>query len=113
MSGTNFKETVKQVAPDLGPHFPQSRTAWEVLESTFDQPETEDEVYQIPKAEVTELSMDQVMKRLLDLETRLEKSSIELFRDYLSDDGTDDDLEEWFDAFFLFLGLKEVKHFIS
>ncbi len=69
-----------------------------------------------PKPVIETLTFDDIVDRLRQAEQTLGKSSVELFSTYLSSDSDitgQQELEDWFDLFFLFLGTEEVKRFLT
>ena len=115
MTGTAYEvlESRKTTVERLGIER-KTETDWHLFEH---ESETDDE----SQARVTiriapsieELSILDLVERLTHCEEQLGKSSVELLADYLSEDvAHTDDLERWFDYFFLYLGTEKVKRLV-
>jgi hypothetical protein len=94
---------------------PKIGTEWEELQplDTEEGDTKQEKLITYPKPEIEEFSHEQLVDRLIEIENNLGKSSVELFRKYISEDiEHDEEIEEWFDIFFLFLGTDKVKRYI-
>lgn len=62
--------------------------------------------------DLEELDFNTITEMLLDLEQESNQSTIDLFRRYISDNFEhDENIERWFDLFFLYLGTREVRQY--
>jgi len=61
---------------------------------------------------VHEYSFDSLCDRLLELERRTGVSTVEMFRRYVRGEHNDDEqIEEWVDLYFLYLGSVEIRRY--
>lgn len=64
------------------------------------------------KFPVETLTFDQLTQLLIEMEARHGMSTLEMFRRHIQEDAGDtQDLDEWFDLFFLYLGTKQIRHY--
>lgn len=61
---------------------------------------------------VETLTFERLTELLIDMESQHGMSTLEMFRHYVREDKAHpENLEEWFDLFFLYLGTEEVKRY--